>query len=229
MIYTNADTSISAARSQVTVETAEASSGLRITEPGDDPAAAGGVVVHSTAEAYATAVASTATAAAGEALDGGWRAQHRLQRGRDGARARGPARQRQLQRGRSAERRGPGRPGFARGDLGAQRQIRRSLHLRWLAGSDPALLRQRHLQRRHRGADHRGRARRAAGRIGPAPMSRSPASEAASTCSRRSAICRLRCRTTDVAGINTAISDLQTGTDQISQLRSQVGADGDAR
>ena len=66
MIYSAADTSVGAARSKVTELTAEASSGLAVVQPGDNPAAAAGVVIDSAAGAYATAVSSSATAAVGE-------------------------------------------------------------------------------------------------------------------------------------------------------------------
>ena len=66
MIYSNAQSSVASALSKVTAATAETSSGLAVVQPGDDPAAAAGVVVHATAGAYATAVSSSATAAVGE-------------------------------------------------------------------------------------------------------------------------------------------------------------------
>jgi flagellar hook-associated protein 3 FlgL len=66
MIYSNANASISGARARVTTLTAEASSGIRVNQPGDDPSAAAGIVEHSTAQAYADAVSKSATAAADE-------------------------------------------------------------------------------------------------------------------------------------------------------------------
>ncbi len=66
MIYANAQTQIGAARSRVADLTSEASSGLAVVQPGDDPVAAAGIVLHSTAGAYASAVNQAATAAQGE-------------------------------------------------------------------------------------------------------------------------------------------------------------------
>jgi len=66
MLYTNASTSIDLARSNVNTATEESSSGLRVTQPGDDPAAAAGVIIHSAAESFATSVQQTATAAVDE-------------------------------------------------------------------------------------------------------------------------------------------------------------------
>jgi flagellar hook-associated protein 3 FlgL len=66
LIYDNANRFTGEAQSRATDATAVASSGLRVTQPGDDPAAAGQITLHSQAQGRAQAIADATQAAADE-------------------------------------------------------------------------------------------------------------------------------------------------------------------
>ncbi len=66
MLYTNANSSIGAARTAVSTATEQTSSGMRVVQPGDDPAATASILTDTAAGKYADAIVKSTTAAQSE-------------------------------------------------------------------------------------------------------------------------------------------------------------------